>query len=243
MPWQGDREVIIDRFDGRAHLDFIGEYKPDKTAPPLDPDAVAPTKENRAVNYERYRILVQNEFLRVSEEKFLRTIELEEKFGGKTYAASKAKEDKKKAKEGKAAIGFVYEDSTGPTVPAAGLGPGGSDARPVPATLKSGPAGGPHFAAAARQKQQEQMALTGANLERGDGDDSDSDIDLDITVDIMALGVEQQQELNQTGKSFSLGKEHFVKFLARDIEEQEEIRAARQKEEEKAMYSVSGPEN
>jgi hypothetical protein len=48
----------------------------------------------------------------VPEEKFLRTIALEEQFGGKTYQQTKSKDDKKKAEKGKAAIGFVYEDST-----------------------------------------------------------------------------------------------------------------------------------
>ena len=43
----------------------------------------------------------------------MRTIELEEQFGGKTYQQQKSKDDKKKAERGgKAAIGFVYEDST-----------------------------------------------------------------------------------------------------------------------------------
>ena len=54
----------------------------------------------------------------VSEEKFLRTIELEEKYGGKTCQQQKAKEDKRKASEkGKAAIAFVYEDSTPTAAP------------------------------------------------------------------------------------------------------------------------------
>ena len=52
-------------------------------------------------------------FFLVPEEKFLRTIELEEQFGGKTYQAQKSKDEKvKAASKGKAAIGFVYEDST-----------------------------------------------------------------------------------------------------------------------------------
>jgi hypothetical protein len=51
-------------------------------------------------------------FFSVQEEKFLRTIELEEQFGGKTYQQQKSKDDKKKSEKGKAAIGFVYEDST-----------------------------------------------------------------------------------------------------------------------------------
>ena len=56
----------------------------------------------------------------------MRTIELEEQFGGKTYQNQKSKDDKKKSEfKGKAAIGFVYEDSTAPKLedvvpPAAG---------------------------------------------------------------------------------------------------------------------------
>lgn len=64
MPWQGDRGVVIDRFDGRAHLDFLPEYPgPPPGEKPPDPDATS-GRENREVNYERYRILVQNEFLK-----------------------------------------------------------------------------------------------------------------------------------------------------------------------------------
>lgn len=32
MPWQGQTDNMIDRFDVRAHLDYIPEYK---SAPPL----------------------------------------------------------------------------------------------------------------------------------------------------------------------------------------------------------------
>ena len=52
----------------------------------------------------------------MTEDKFLKTLELEEKFGENTYqsatAKEKAKEEKKKSVN-KAAIGFVYNDSTG----------------------------------------------------------------------------------------------------------------------------------
>ena len=143
MPWQGDGAVTIDRFDGRAHLDFIADHKPAAQDPAAnDEDVVSglTSKERREVMYERYRILVQNDFLKIPEERFLRTIELEERFGGKTYQAKQSKEDKKKAKAaGKgAAIGFVYEDSTPAADPA-------DEARPVPQSMKSTPAGGPHF--------------------------------------------------------------------------------------------------
>lgn len=57
MPWQGNEDNLIDRFDVRAHLDWIPEA-PDS----IDVD-IALTSEDRHINYERYRIIVQNEFL------------------------------------------------------------------------------------------------------------------------------------------------------------------------------------
>lgn len=57
MPWQGNEDNLIDRFDVRAHLDRILE-PPDT----IDVD-IALTSEDRHINYERYRIIVQNEFL------------------------------------------------------------------------------------------------------------------------------------------------------------------------------------
>jgi len=56
MSWQGNEEIMIDRFDARAHLDFIREPKKDDNEEVL-------SNEERQLNYERYRILVQNEFL------------------------------------------------------------------------------------------------------------------------------------------------------------------------------------
>lgn len=55
MPWQGRPDVLIDRFDVRAHLDYI-------TDPPSQNEENL-TWEDRMVNYERYRIIVQNDFL------------------------------------------------------------------------------------------------------------------------------------------------------------------------------------
>ena len=171
-------------------------------------------------------------FLSVPEEKFLRTIELEERFGGKTYQAKQSKEDKKKAKAaGKgAAIGFVYEDST-PTVAADPT----EDKRPVPLSLK-GTSGGPHF----REPERPADAAASVDDPGGGGaldSDDDSDLDLDISVDIMALSGDARKEINKVGRGYELGREDFIKYLARDIEEQEEARAARQQEEEKAKLS------
>lgn len=62
MPWQGQASVMIDRFDVRAHLDYI-------PAPPKKDDSDSSQEsdeevwEERQASYERYRILVQNEFI------------------------------------------------------------------------------------------------------------------------------------------------------------------------------------
>ncbi|XP_012215566.1 CLK4-associating serine/arginine rich protein isoform X2 [Linepithema humile] len=99
MPWQGNEDNLIDRFDVRAHLDWIPE-----ASDTIDVD-IALTSEDRHINYERYRIIVQNEFLGVTEEKFLHQIHLEEQFGSTKLDSAK---DKKKSANN-AAIGYNYE--------------------------------------------------------------------------------------------------------------------------------------
>uniref|UniRef100_A0A8C1YM27 CLK4-associating serine/arginine rich protein n=1 Tax=Cyprinus carpio TaxID=7962 RepID=A0A8C1YM27_CYPCA len=95
MPWQGDTSNMIDRFDVRAHLDYIPTYTP----PLLNTTAVT----------SRYRGLVQNDFANISEEQCLYQIYVEELYGG----LQKPNEDeKKKLAEKKAQIGYTYEDST-----------------------------------------------------------------------------------------------------------------------------------
>ena len=55
--WRGDDNTIIDRFDARSHLDYLVEYEdPSGEEPPETLD-----NEERMLNYERYRTLVQNE--------------------------------------------------------------------------------------------------------------------------------------------------------------------------------------
>jgi len=61
MPWQGNKENMIDRFDGRAHLDYIPDIVHRESDEELDRDEL---REQRLANYERYRILVQNDFLK-----------------------------------------------------------------------------------------------------------------------------------------------------------------------------------
>lgn len=56
MPWQENSAVMIDRFDVRAHLDYIPDVNPQNR----EPESLS--YEERQINYERYRILVQNDF-------------------------------------------------------------------------------------------------------------------------------------------------------------------------------------
>ncbi|XP_005534445.1 PREDICTED: CLK4-associating serine/arginine rich protein [Pseudopodoces humilis] len=105
MPWQGDTNNMIDRFDVRAHLDFIPMYTPAL----LSPTSPEQESDERKCNYERYRGLVQNDFAGISEEQCLYQIYIDELYGG----LQKPNEDeKKKLAEKKASIGYTYEDST-----------------------------------------------------------------------------------------------------------------------------------
>uniref|UniRef100_A0A8C0IP79 CLK4 associating serine/arginine rich protein n=1 Tax=Chelonoidis abingdonii TaxID=106734 RepID=A0A8C0IP79_CHEAB len=105
MPWQGDTNNMIDRFDVRAHLDYIPMYTP----PLLNPISPEQESDERKCNYERYRGLVQNDFAGISEEQCLYQIYIDELYGG----LQKPNEDeKKKLAEKKASIGYTYEDST-----------------------------------------------------------------------------------------------------------------------------------
>uniref|UniRef100_A0A3B3SK79 CLK4-associating serine/arginine rich protein n=1 Tax=Paramormyrops kingsleyae TaxID=1676925 RepID=A0A3B3SK79_9TELE len=105
MPWQGDTNNMIDRFDVRAHLDYIPTYTP----PLLSTVPAEQESEERKCNYERYRGLVQNDFASISEEQCLYQIYVDELYGGLQRSNE---EEKKKLSEKKATIGYTYEDST-----------------------------------------------------------------------------------------------------------------------------------
>uniref|UniRef100_A0A8C7DG66 CLK4-associating serine/arginine rich protein n=1 Tax=Oncorhynchus kisutch TaxID=8019 RepID=A0A8C7DG66_ONCKI len=105
MPWQGDANNMIDRFDVRAHLDFILTYTP----PLLSTATPEQESEERKCNYERYRGLVQNDFASISEEQCLYQIQMDELYGG---LQRPNEDEKKKLAKDKATIGYTYEDST-----------------------------------------------------------------------------------------------------------------------------------
>eukprot|EP00128_Syssomonas_multiformis_P001184 Colp12_sorted_trinity150504_noHs@21876 len=102
MPWQGNGDNMIDRFDVRADMDFIPEYEEgisDKIKL-SDKDA----EDEERAQFERYRAIVECDFAGMTEEEHLARIEYEEDLPIK-------KEDEKKKKEKKAEIGFRYEDN------------------------------------------------------------------------------------------------------------------------------------
>ncbi|GFT05561.1 hypothetical protein NPIL_394872, partial [Nephila pilipes] len=190
MPWQGHSDNLIDRFDVRAHLDIIPEYTP------KNDDGII---EDRQACYERYRTLVQNDFLGVNEDKFLNQIFIEERFG-----IFKPEEEKKKPTDKKAAIGYVYEDST--------------------------------------ESPPHQTITSKDGEEDDDENDEDkeedlSDIDLDVTVDVNMLTPAQCAEMNAHSLKYGMVDEDFITYLHHDKNEAEQLKLAREIEEEKAMYS------
>jgi len=202
MPWQGNAEISIDRFDVRAHLDYIAEVQIEENTYSEE------SKEMRPLNYERYRILIQNGFLKIKEEKFLKTLALEEKYGGKTYQTQKAEDDKKKLEKSKAAIGFTYEDST-----------------PTEAPQQSSASGSAPGAANTQTENPEQS-------------ESDDDFDdLDTVINFSALSRDQQYDLNSIGRSYFLGREDFIKYLQHEADEQENAKTAKAEEDEKSAFS------
>lgn len=110
MPWDGQKDCLIDRFDVRAHLDFIPPPVKLETEPEI-------SSEERQLNYERYRILAQNDFLGIHEEKFLYQLNLEEQFGVNAQVEMEKSSKKKGAQGPGAAIGYTYEENDSTITP------------------------------------------------------------------------------------------------------------------------------
>jgi splicing factor, arginine/serine-rich 16 len=63
MPWLGQKDNMIDRFDARAHLDHIPPPPAKLANVPEPEEGDEASSEERMINYERYRVLAQNDFL------------------------------------------------------------------------------------------------------------------------------------------------------------------------------------
>ncbi|KAI8799948.1 alternative splicing regulator-domain-containing protein [Cladochytrium replicatum] len=70
MKWQGDNETTIDRFDGRALLDYINEHRNDESAVPKEDLEIL-----EDLNFERYKDLVENQRMKIDEETCLTLID------------------------------------------------------------------------------------------------------------------------------------------------------------------------
>lgn len=103
--------------------------------------------------------------------------------------------------------------------------------------------------------------ITSLNADEENDEDSESDIDLgtetfdiwkknywishsnfvhiaDLTVDVSKIETQQANELNTCAHAYGMITNDFFSFLNNDLEEAENLRMAREQEEEKAMFSV-----
>ncbi|XP_050083671.1 serine/arginine repetitive matrix protein 2-like isoform X2 [Anopheles aquasalis] len=250
MPWQGQRDNLIDRFDVRAHLDYIAPAPRQSESEAGSEPPVVEDADERSMNYERFRVLAQNEFLGIVEEKYLHQLYLEEQFGvnaqveAETKAAAAA--SKKKSSAG-AAIGYTYEE----TEMAGGSGGGGgtgSGSLGVGSSLSSSGSVPFSQSISAIEKSAEgpspaiagggsSSASTGARFDECMKDESDSDLDMDVSIDINKIGTTQAHELNACGRQYGMQSNDFYSFLTKDADEADALRMAREEEQEKIMFS------
>lgn len=205
MPWQGHADNLIDRFDVRAHLDYIPPVQ--KTNDPPEP-----TQEERQCNYESFRILAQNDFLGITEDKYLNQLHLDEQFGVNAQQLELDKVKKKSNSSGNtasggggAAIGYTYEDDS-----------------------RLGDQSGNAFNSASII-----ASAAGGNLADADESDSDIDIDVDVPIDINKIDTQQAHELNGCGRQYGMLSNDFYSFLTKDADEAESLRMAHEEEQEK----------
>lgn len=200
MPWQGNSDCQIDRFDVRAHLDYI---PPQKAKEEAEPEL---TTEERQINYERYRVLAQNEFLGISEEKFLHQLVMEEQFGTHAHQLESEK-SKKKHSSANAAIGFNYDVNEAATVP-------------FIQTISS-------IEAASSGNRFEEFS-------KDYSDDSEID-DMDGFIDVTKMGTIQANELNNCSLRYGMLSNDFFSFLTKDEDEKQSLRALKEQEADKVV--------
>ncbi|XP_030242585.1 CLK4-associating serine/arginine rich protein isoform X1 [Drosophila navojoa] len=215
VPWQGHQDNLIDRFDVRAHLDYIAPVP--KSSNEQGEDDSELTAEERQLNYERYRILAQNDFLNVSEDKFLHQLYLEEQYGANAQLEAERNLGKKKQKStGGATIGYSYDDVG--DLPSIAIGPQPFGSVQPASSSSSG-------------------AVVPSGEKAENSDESDSDIDMDVSIDIGKLDTAQAHELNACGRNYGMKSNDFFSHLTKDADEADALRIAREEEQEKMLLS------
>ncbi|UMM34531.1 hypothetical protein L5515_007563 [Caenorhabditis briggsae] len=111
-PWQGDPKITIDRFDVRSHLSRMDLMDDDDDVVRKKKQDVVDDKEKIVTDFERYRVLIINDYKGVSEKSYLKKISDREFWHAeKEHSKKMEAEKKKKSAEKKSTIGFSYEDS------------------------------------------------------------------------------------------------------------------------------------
>eukprot|EP00898_Chlorokybus_atmophyticus_P004573 jgi/Chlat1/5116/Chrsp33S05118 len=111
IPWNGKEDTKIDRFDGRALLDFIREYDRKLRPPRQKTEEEEELEEN--LNFERYRDLVRYKAKGFSDQQGLADVDniLEERAAAiADRSASRAETQKPAAAPGQySSVGFSYD--------------------------------------------------------------------------------------------------------------------------------------
>ncbi|KRY09844.1 CLK4-associating serine/arginine rich protein [Trichinella patagoniensis] len=198
--WQGNPSVMIDRFDVRAHLDTLpskegatGKRKSSTTTQKID----------SYLNYERFRILVINDFLKVPEEHFLKQMYMEEHFGSSVITSVVKREEAKKKQLApeRAAIGYNYEDSTE-------LCSDTAKAKPWNESINKQPS------------VSQLLSSDEEDLDELKGEE------FDVHLDINQLTKEDILELDRLGARYHIKPGDFAKFLRQDEIERQEVHSS-----------------
>ncbi|KRZ50386.1 Ataxin-3 [Trichinella nativa] len=198
--WQGNPSVMIDRFDVRAHLDTLpskegatGKRKSSTTTQKMD----------SYLNYERFRILVINDFLKVPEEHFLKQMYLEEHFGSSVITSVVKREEAKKKQLApeRAAIGYSYEDSTELCTDTAKTKPWNESINKQPSVSQL-------------------LSSDEEDLDELKGEE------FDVHLDINQLTKEDILELDRLGARYHIKPGDFAKFLRQDEIERQEVHSS-----------------
>ena len=113
VPWQGKREVMIDRFDARSALDVIHEYTGPEPAPPANREQA---ELEAMLNYERYRSVIEAEATGLNEREHVKAVSAEiamklmemDRVFDKVKQRGAAEAAPKKPVDSYARVGFSY---------------------------------------------------------------------------------------------------------------------------------------
>ncbi|KAL7073201.1 hypothetical protein ACQ4LE_007076 [Meloidogyne hapla] len=185
--WQGDDKILIDRFDVRVHLEQIQDAPSKQSRRNLLKDDVMELQ----CDYERYRILVFNEFKKVSESNFLSQIAAKEFWPTKSSSPSstykKEREKKKNLADKRAAIAFSYGDSE---------------------VIRSSNTG----------KDWKVRRIN--DVSSSDDDELDETEEMDPVIDTSLLNAESSAFLNKIGTKYNITSGAFLQLLNLDQKEQ-----------------------